>query len=172
MHVKLEAGPNGSEEFLNKLKIFALIAPHMDGGGSGNSARAVDINGKKVLMAWKNRWTLAMSCDCGFSHVSCGFVGASDGWRDLTDNFHMDWEFGSATNGNLALMGEVDMNALRGSREFTLGIGIGDSHHSALSKTMGALSCPLRRMPGAFWSSGSAPPAPTGWRPSPAMAAC
>ncbi len=137
MHVRLEAGPNGSEEFLDKLRIFALIAPHMDGGGAGNSARAVDVAGKKFLLAWKNRWTLAMSADCGFSRVSCGFVGASDGWHDLTDNFHMDWQFGSATNGNLALTGEID---LRGSREFTLGIGIGDSHHSALSKTMGSLS--------------------------------
>ena len=40
MHVRLQAGPNGSEEFLDTLKIFALIAPHLDGGGSGNSARA------------------------------------------------------------------------------------------------------------------------------------
>jgi glucoamylase len=139
MHVRLEAGPNGNEEFLDKLRIFALLAPHMDGGGAGNSARAVDVAGRKVLVAWKNRWTLAMSADCGFSRVSCGFVGASDGWHDLTENFRMDWEFGSATNGNLALTGELD---LRGNRDFTLGIGIGDSHHSALSKTMGALSLP------------------------------
>jgi glucoamylase len=140
MHVRLQAGPNGTEDFLDSLKIYALIAPHMDGGGAGNSARAVDVAGQKVLVAWKNRWTLAMGADCGLSHVSCGFVGASDGWRDLTDNFKMDWEFGSATNGNLALMGQIN---LQGSREFTLGIGIGDSHHSALSKTMGALSLPF-----------------------------
>ena len=160
MHVRLEAGPNGSEEFLNKLKIFALVAPHMDGGGSGNSARAVDVAGRKMLLAWKNRWTLAMGCDCGFSHVSCGFVGASDGWRDLTDNFHMDWEFGSATNGNLALMGQVDLNALRGGREFTLGVGVGDSAHSALSKTMGALSLPFAQNAGRFleqWQRAASP---------------
>ncbi len=57
MQVRLEAGPNGSEELLNKLRIFALIAPHLDGGGAGNSARAVDVAGRKVLLAWKNRWT-------------------------------------------------------------------------------------------------------------------
>ncbi len=137
MHVRLEAGPNGTEEFLNELKIYALLAPHMDGGGSGNSARVVDVAGQKVLLAWKNRWTLTMSADCGFLRASCGFVGSSDGWRDLTDDFTMDWEFGSALNGNLALTGQLD---LRGRREFTIGVGIGDSHHSALSKTMGALS--------------------------------
>ena len=32
--------------------------------------------------------------------VSCGFVGASDGWKDLKDHRRMEWEFGSATNGN------------------------------------------------------------------------
>jgi len=157
MHVRIEAGPNGSDEFLSTLKIFALVAPHMDGGGAGNSARAVDVAGHKLLMAWKNRWTLAMSADCGFARVSCGFAGFSDGWRDLTENFHMDWQFGSATNGNLALTGEVD---LRGSREFTLGLGIGDSYHSALSKTMGALSLPFPQNAARFleqWQRAASP---------------
>ena len=157
MHVRLQPGPNGSEEFLDTLKIYALIAPHMDGGGAGNSARAVDVAGQKVLLAWKNRWTLAMSADCGFSRVSCGFAGFSDGWRDLTANFHMDWQFGSALNGNLALTGELD---LRGSREFTLGIGVGDSYHSALSKTMGALSQPFPQNSARFleqWQRAASP---------------
>ncbi len=80
-----------------------------------------------------------------------------DGWRDLTDNFHMDWQFGSATNGNLALTGELD---LHGSREFTLGLGIGDSFHSALSKTMGALSQPFPQHAARFleqWQRAASP---------------
>jgi glucoamylase len=40
--------------------VYALLAPHLDGGGAGNSARAVDIAGRKVLLAWKNEWSLAM----------------------------------------------------------------------------------------------------------------
>ncbi len=157
MHVHLEAGPNGSEEFLDSLQIYALLAPHMDGGGAGNSARAVDVAGRKILVAFKNRWTLAMAADCGFSRVSCGFVGSSDGWNDLTENFRMDWEFGSATNGNLAIMGQVDLS---GSRDFTIGIGIGDSHHSALSKTMGALSIPFAQNSARFleqWQRAASP---------------
>src|SRR5271166_6619493 len=117
----------GDAELLPRLKVYALLAPHLDGGGAGNSARAVDIAGHKALMAWKNEWSLAMGASCGFSRVSCGFVGSSDGWRDLMDNFQMDWEFGSATDGNIALMGELDLHgaAVNGSREFTLAIGIG-----------------------------------------------
>ena len=87
--------------------MYALLAPHLDGGGAGNSARALDMAGHKVLLAWKNEWSLAMAASCGFSRMSCGFVGASDGWQDLMENFSMDWEFGSATNGNIAVMGEI-----------------------------------------------------------------
>jgi glucoamylase len=132
-HVKLE----GNADLLPRLKVYALLAPHLDGGGAGNSARAVDFAGNKALLAWKNEWSLAMGANCGFSKVSCGFVGSSDGWRDLMDNFRMDWEFGSALNGNIALMGELD---LQGATEFTLAFGIGEGHHTAAQKTMGALA--------------------------------
>src|SRR3974390_826305 len=81
----------GDKGLLPRLKVYALLAPHLDGGGAGNSARAVDVAGYKMLLAWKDQWSLAMGASCGFSRVSCGFVGSSDGWRDLKDNFLMDW---------------------------------------------------------------------------------
>ena len=99
----------GREDLMPRLKVYALLAPHLDGGGAGNSARAMDLAGHKVLLAWKNEWSLVMTASCGFSRVSCGFVGASDGWQDVMQNFTMDWEFGSATNGNVAVMGEIDL---------------------------------------------------------------
>jgi len=137
----------GHEDLLPRLRIYALLAPHLDRGGAGNTARAVDIAGQKLLLAWKNNWSLAMAASCGFSRVSCGFVGSSDGWQDLMDNFHMDWEFGSATNGNVAILGEV---ALQGAREFTLAIGVGNSLHTALQKTVSSLSVPFERSRGRF----------------------
>jgi glucoamylase len=132
----------GHPELLPRLKIYALLAPHLDGGGAGNSARALDIAGHKVLMAWKGGLSLAMAASCNFSRTSCGFVGASDGWRDLVDNFRMDWEFGSATNGNIAMMGEIDLKGTNGTYEFTLSFGIGEGHHTAAQKTMGSLAMP------------------------------
>jgi glucoamylase len=146
--VRLEA----QEDFLPRLKVYALLAPHLDGGGAGNSARAVDVAGYRLLVAWKNQWSLAMGASCGFARVSCGFVGSSDGWRDLKDNFQMDWEFGSATNGNLAVMGELNLacaaNGASGAanaREFTVAIGIGATQHTSLQKTMGALAMPYQQ---------------------------
>ncbi|HVC47936.1 MAG TPA: glycoside hydrolase family 15 protein [Terracidiphilus sp.] len=138
----------GHEDLIPRLKVYALLAPHLDGGGAGNTARAVDIAGRKILLAWKNEWSLAMGASCGFSRVSCGFVGASDGFKDVMKEFTMKHEFGSATNGNLAVMGELAMGnaGADGAREFTLAIGIGEGHHTALQKTVGALSAPYAEM--------------------------
>ena len=48
-HVRLE----GHAELLPRLKVYALLAPHLDDGGASNTARAVDMAGHKVLLAWK-----------------------------------------------------------------------------------------------------------------------
>ena len=135
----------GHEDLIPRLKVYALLAPHLDGGGAGNTARALDIAGQKMLLAWKNQWSLAMGASCGFSRVSCGFVGSSDGWHDLRDNYQMDWEFGSATNGNIALFGELNLGAAGtdGAREFTLAFGLGEGNHTALQKTVSALATPF-----------------------------
>jgi glucoamylase len=154
----------GREDLLPRLRLYALLAPHLNGGGAGNSARTMDLAGHKVLLAWKNEWSLVMTANCGFTRMSCGFVGQSDGWQDLMKDFRMDWEFGSAMNGNVAVMGEIDLRCSeklgnggfgaggaetegstdgRTAREFTLAIGIGEGHHTAMQKTMGALSVPF-----------------------------
>jgi glucoamylase len=98
-----------------------------------------------MLLASQGGIALTMAASCGFSRVSCGFVGTSDGWHDLKDNFQMDWEFGSATNGNIALFGEVQLACSKsesGSRVFTVAIGIGGSNHTSLEKTLSSLATP------------------------------
>jgi glucoamylase len=136
IHVRLE----GIEDLMSRLKIYALMSPHVDGGGAGNSARVAEVAGKRVLVAWKDGSSVAMAADCGFSRASCGYVGASDGWQDLKQDFTMDWQFGSALVGNVAALGEIEMS---GTREFTVAIGFGEGHHAALSATMGALATPF-----------------------------
>lgn len=136
IHVRLE----GDATLLPNLKVYALLAPHLDGGGYGNSARALDVAGKKVLVAWKHKTSLALAVDCGFHRVSCGYVGQSDGWQDLHRHMKMNWEFGSALDGNIAVMGE-----LPAKREFTLAIGFGESPHAALSEAVGSLSTPFKK---------------------------
>ena len=103
----------------------------------------MEVAGKRSFIAWKDGISLSMICDCGFRKASCGYVGTSDGWQDL-QNFKMDWEFGSALNGNLALMGEVDLSHQAGGRrEFTIALGFGYGHHAALSGAMASLATPF-----------------------------
>ncbi|HTV16320.1 MAG TPA: glycoside hydrolase family 15 protein [Acidobacteriaceae bacterium] len=138
VHVQIE----GDEELLSRLRVYALLSPHLEGGGMGNSARVVDVAGRRAIVAWRDEMSLAMTCGCGFSRASCGFVGASDGWQDLKHNFQMDWEFGSATNGNIAILGEIPPE---GTRDFTVAIGFGEGHHAALASTMGSVAVPFQR---------------------------
>ena len=140
MNVKL----TGDESVLQRMKCYALLAPHLNGGGAGNSARSVQVAGRRVLLAWKGGTSLAMGCDHGFTRSSCGYVGASDGYQDLMTDMTMSWCFGQALNGNIAVMGEID--AAR-HREFTVAIALGDGHHAALSNGMQATitSYPVQR---------------------------
>src|ERR1700737_1658059 len=135
MNVKI----TGDEAFLSRMKCYALLAPHLDGGGAGNSARSIEVAGQRAILAWKNDTSLALGVDCGFTRTSCGYVGSSDGYQDLSSNMQMNWQFGQALNGNIAVMGEIDVAR---NREFTIAIALGDGHHAALAGMMQTLATP------------------------------
>ncbi len=130
----------GDESFVSKLRLYALCAPHLEVGGWGNNGYVAELNGRKILMAQKQGTWLALAATVPFSRVSCGYVGRSDGWTDLAGNFQMDWEFGHASDGNVALTGEVDVSA---HREFTLGLAFGDTQHHAIATLFQALGTPF-----------------------------
>ena len=130
----------GEEEILSRLKCYALLAPHLDGGGAENNARSVEVAGQRALLAWKNNMHVTMGSDCGFRRTSCGYAGTSDGFRDLKHDMKMDWQFGEALNGNLALTGEIDVAK---NREFTIALAFGEGPHAALSGMMQSLSVPF-----------------------------
>jgi glucoamylase len=136
MNVKIE----GDEKVLSRLKCYALLAPHLDGGGEGNSARSLDMTGSRCMLAWKNNVSLALGADCGFTRSSCGYVGHSDGYQDLSDHMRMTWNFGQALDGNIALMGEIDVSR---HREFTIAIALGEGNHAALAGLIQTLATPF-----------------------------
>lgn len=114
---------------LAKLRLFALLAPHLEIGGRGNNGNVVDAGWGEVLTAHKSGTWLALAASVPFVRSSCGYVGTTDGWRDMAHDFRMDWEFDCAPNGNVALTGELD---LRQSQEFVLALAFGDGLHRAL----------------------------------------
>ena len=86
----------------NDVKLYALLAPHLGGSGLNNNAHAAE-----GLVAWKDACALHLAADCGFSRVSAGYVGYSDGWQDFARHACMAWTFAEALDGNVALIGDL-----------------------------------------------------------------
>ena len=124
-----------SGEWSGRLKLFVLCAPHLEVGGWNNNAHVVEAAGHRMLAAEKDGRWLVVAATRPFARLSCGYVGASDGWTDLADNYQMDWTFDRAENGNVALMAEI------GDPEqvFTLGLAIAGSLHSAVTTLLQSL---------------------------------
>lgn len=136
IHTRLEA----EESLLRKLRLFSLLAPHLDVGGFGNSGHSLDVAGYTIQVAHKGDTWLAIAATIPFVRRSCGYVGSSDGWTDLAENFQMDFEFDTANDGNIALTGELD---LRKSHEFTLGLAFGNGQHDAVATLLQSLGVPF-----------------------------
>ena len=103
--------------------LYALLAPHLANHGSGNTGWTGDYKGVPMLFAERNGSALAFACSCPWARMSVGFVGASDGWQDLSQHFQMTWDYTRAENGNIGLIGEIDLAASGG--EFMLALGFG-----------------------------------------------
>ena len=122
-----------------KLRVFALIAPHLARGGADNSAWACEFAGRKLFHAVREGTHLSFGSEPDFVRRSVGFVGASDGWQDLMDNFQMDWEYRAAEHGNVALTAEVDLSQ---NGEWTCGISLGSSAQSSATKLLQSFAEP------------------------------
>ncbi|HJS74196.1 MAG TPA: glycoside hydrolase family 15 protein [Vicinamibacteria bacterium] len=132
------------KDLRGRLRLFALLAPHLGGAGFRNTANVADIGGRALLTAHSEEsgtW-LAMDVSRPFLRLSCGYVGASDGWTDLSQNRKLDWEFDSARDGNVALTGEIDFED---GRPFTLGVAFGESLESAVTTLSQSLGFPFER---------------------------
>jgi len=128
------------ESLSEKLRLYALLAPHIAGCGADNSAWCSEIGGVKLLHAQRENVHLIMACSVGFSRRSGGYAGFSDGWQDLMHDFKMDWEFRTAERGNVALTGEIDV---RESSEFTIALAFGRSYQAAVTKLFQSLADPF-----------------------------
>lgn len=122
-----------------RLRLFVLCAPHLEIGGWGNSGRVTHVRGHRVLTAFKGDTWLALGASRSFARASCGFVGVNDGWQDLATNLHMDWEYDSADDGNIALIGEIDSP----ENDFTVAMAFSDHAHGALTTLFQALGRPF-----------------------------
>ena len=135
-HTKLE----GDASYLDKLKLYALCAPHLNIGGWGNNGYVIEVCDRLFLVANKADKWLVLGATVPFKKCSVGYAGTSDGWQDLADNYQMDWQFDCAEDGNIGLTGELDLTE---TKEFTLGLAFGNSLENALSILLQSISVPF-----------------------------
>jgi glucoamylase len=108
---------------LSDYHLYALLAPHLANCGYGNTGWVGDYKGFPMLFAQRDAYALAFACSVPWQKMSAGYVGFSDGWQDISNNFAMTWAHSRAENGNVALTGEIDLEATQG--EFLLALGFG-----------------------------------------------
>jgi len=108
---------------LSDYRLFALLSPHLANCGFGNTGWIGDYKGFPMFFASHDGTTLSLASTAPWKKMSVGFVGASDGWQDLSQHFEMEWEYHRAENGNIAFTGEIDLAASKG--EFIVALGFG-----------------------------------------------
>jgi glucoamylase len=120
---------------LSDYHLYVLLSPHLANQGGENSAWVDELDSQSPLFAQREGASLALACSAAWLKRSAGYVGSSDGFRDLQAHKHMTWEYARAENGNVALTAEVDLSKSQGT--FVLALGFGKDPEEA-ARTAGA----------------------------------
>lgn len=123
---------------LEDYHIYVTLAPHLLNEGMNNTAWFGDYKGVPMLFAERGSAALALACSAPWLNRSVGFVGASDGWQDIHQHNRMTWKYTRAENGNVALTGEIDLQADGGS--FLLVLGFGGNPYEAAHRALSSLN--------------------------------
>ncbi len=118
-------------------RLAAILAPHLNNRGDGNTAWVGDYKGQPMLFASQGALALAFACQAPWAARSVGFVGTSDGWQDLRQHHRLAWSYERAEDGNVALTAEVDL--AQAADGFVVAIGFGASATEAGQRAASAL---------------------------------
>jgi len=159
VHTRLEVmDPN----LRGKLRLYALLAPHLKGTGQHNSATWRDVGGRKCIHAVREDVHMVFGCAPDFVRRSVGYVGRSDGWQDLMDNFTMDWEWERAEDGNIALTGQIDLSK---DLEFVVAVAFGRNAQSASIRLLQSLATPFAQQREKYVGQWARAASEGDWRP-------
>ncbi len=125
-----------------RFRLYALIAPHLGNTGQHNSAWVQEYHNGLTLMAQNGRDALALCAyDAhirpAFARGSAGFVGISDGWQDFQENGRMTWSYTRASDGNVALIGELK------THQAVLALGFGHTPELAATRAISTSQFPF-----------------------------
>ncbi len=108
---------------LEDYECCVLFSPHINNQGYGNNGWVGNYKGTPMLFAEREGTTLALGCSIPFIGMSCGYVGTSDGWQDLSRHKQMTWFYPAASDGNIALTGRTDLISSKGELVVALAFG-------------------------------------------------
>lgn len=138
--VHFEARTGRLEDYV----LHALLAPHLQNRGADNDGWVETYKGQPMLFAQRDGTTLALACSAPWLALSCGYVGSSDGWSDLRRHHRLTHTYREARQGNIALIGEVDLPACRG--DFTLALAFGRNPAEAGQRARSSLQEPFQHL--------------------------
>src|SRR5207237_207445 len=127
---------------------YALLGPHIGNRGYGNNGWIGNYKGTPMLFAQREGVSLALACSTPFRKMSCGYVGVSDGWQDVSANKKMTCEYSTSSNGNIALTAELDLTSNDG--ECVTAIAFGRTPDEAGQQARNALLKDFDRVQQAF----------------------
>ncbi|HEX4725297.1 MAG TPA: glycoside hydrolase family 15 protein [Pseudonocardiaceae bacterium] len=145
---------------LSQYTLYQLSNPSQDGNGNNDTGQTVTFNSRQMLVATgansgntaSDASALAVGnglgwlTQAGTTMLSSGFVGTNDGWQDLlggsAPDHTMSNAYSSATNGNIAQLGQFDLGPVgtQTSVSFDLAIGLGGTPNTAETNADAELS--------------------------------
>jgi glucoamylase len=116
-------------------QLYALYDPSLDNGGNDDTATRAGAR----LLASDGGVASALVAAPEFGQTSSGYKGTSDGWTDLKNDYTMNWNYGSASKGNVVQTGRTSLTGLPGSQRLTLALGFGETTSGASRVAQGSL---------------------------------
>ena len=93
-------------------RLYALYDPSLNNGGDNDTATSKG----GQLLASDGKVASALLGAPEFGPSSSGYLGTSDGWTDLKDDYRMDWHYRSAsTPGNVVQTARTALTGLSGT---------------------------------------------------------
>ncbi|ADO73125.1 Glucodextranase [Stigmatella aurantiaca DW4/3-1] len=83
-----------------------------------------------ALLASDGTSASALLAAPALTRTSSGYLGVSDGWSDLQDNFQQDWAYASAAPGNVVQTAQLEVDG-RDRQQVTLALGFGTTPDEA-----------------------------------------
>ncbi len=160
---------------LDDYRVYAVLHPHVADVGSANQDKDVELEGRawlgqfkgaRMLFARREGRALALACSSPWIDGAAGFVGTSDGRRDLAENRRLTYRYERAEAGNAVLVGDVDLRPDDG--RFVLALGLGPDPEEAAHHARAALLDDFGEVRREYvrgwreWRSTLDPPAPVG----------